>query len=165
MPAGIMLALLAAPGASGPGPRADTHIVFSDATRDVTVRYDFTPGDVEFSARLTDGWSFSVPIDGDQNGVWGKGPEREGIGIEPTADREFGPTSHGALCAQYLLSSDPHDPNDVYSSSVCGALRSRAIIESTGVDPHDRALVTFRIPYEELFGDRPNAHLQICLWD
>jgi len=159
------LALIAAPAAAAPAAQADANVVFQDKTRSVVIRYDFTPTDVAFSARMTDGWAFTVGVDGDQNRAWGKGPEREGIGIEPTPDRKFGLTSHGGLCVQYVLSADPQDPSDVYSSTLCGVPRTKATVESTAVDPNDRALVTIRIPYDELFGDRPDAHLQICLWD
>jgi hypothetical protein len=162
--AAAIMALAAAPVAATPAPQVDRHIVFWDAGRDVAIRYDFTPAGVEFSARLTDGWAFTVGVDGDQNGVWGMGVEREGLGTGPTPDRRFGQTSHGFLCVQYVLSTDSQDLG-VYSSSLCGALPSKASLEANAVDLHDRALIRLKIPYDELFGTRPEAHIQICLWD
>jgi hypothetical protein len=160
-----ILAFAPAPRSAAPVPKADPHVVFRDAERDVAIRYDFTPAGVEFSTTLTDGWAFTVGIDGDQNGIWGMGAEREGLGTGPTPDRKFGQTSHGFLCAQYVLSADPQDSGDVYSSSLCGAISSKATLTSNAEDLHDRALITLRIPYEEVFGTRPEAHIQLCLWD
>ena len=41
--------------------------------RDLTVQYEFIDGQILFIALLPEGWSFSLNVDGDQNGVWGNG--------------------------------------------------------------------------------------------
>jgi hypothetical protein len=160
------LALAASPiGAAVPAP-ADPHVIFNDAARQASVRYDFTPADVIFSANLPAGWSFSVDIDGDQNGQWGAGPESNAIDVRPTPDRAFGQDSrNGVFCSQYILSSDPQEPDDVYSSSECGMLPSKGVVEMTGFDAQMHATIRFKIPYDEIFGSRRDAHLRVCIWD
>ncbi|MDB5693114.1 MAG: hypothetical protein JWO81_2177 [Alphaproteobacteria bacterium] len=142
------------------------HVIVADASREVAIRYDFTPTGVEFSGHLPAGWSFSVEIDGDQDGRWGMGPETGAPHVQITPDRSFGQDSrNGVFCSQYIFSSYPQDPSDVYASSECGGLPSKGVVEMTGFDAGMRATIRLKIPYEEVFGNRPDAHLTVCIWD
>lgn len=144
---------------------ADSNVVLADAERDVSIRYDFTPSAVRFSSRLPAGWSFSVAVDGDQDGRWGDGPDVGRTYSHPTHDFAFGRESGGGFCSQYVLTAAPQNPDRIFASSMCGDFASHGAIENGSADADGRALVTFIIPYQELFGARPEAHLQFCLWD
>lgn len=148
------------------GPPSDRDI-YVDAGSGVRVRYAFTPAGVEFSAHLPAGWTFGVNVDGDQNGVWGSGPEREGVHFaDPTPDRAFGQDSrNGVFCSQYVLTAFATNPQNTYSTSECGRLPSSGTVELTGFDAQMRATITLKIPQAELFGDRADAHLQVCVYD
>ncbi|HEU0100649.1 MAG TPA: hypothetical protein VFQ67_17960 [Allosphingosinicella sp.] len=157
---GLSIAAAAAPaGGSGAA-------LFEDATRGVSVRYEVAGGRVDFSAELPAGWTFSVLIDGDQDGKWGNGA---GIGAAETPtseDRTFGQDARGGVfCAQYILASRPEDPSQVLASSDCDAYPSRGWVEMGQLDRRGRARITYRIPSAEIFGSLASAHLQLCVWD
>jgi hypothetical protein len=155
---GLWIAAASAPAGDVGG------ILFQDAGRDVAVRYDFTSGRVDFSADLPAGWTFSVRIDGDQNGKWGNGAGAGALATSP--DRTFGQDSRGRVfCAQYILEALPADPSQVYISSDCDGYPSLGWVEMTQLDHRARARITYRIPSPEVFGTRSAAHLQLCVWD
>jgi hypothetical protein len=163
---GLLIAALAAALRSGQQAPATDHLLFEDAGRDVRIRYDFTPAGVEFSAHLPAGWTFSVAIDGDQDGRCGEGQQGDRFRVHSTVDRKFAQDSrNGVFCSAYVLSASTQDPGRIYASTECGGLPSGGTVVMTGFDARMRATITFRIPTEEIFGGRPNAHLQICLWD
>ena len=141
-------------------------VIYKDLEHDIRVRYDFTPAGVEFSAHLPASWTFSVAVDGDQDGRWGDGPEAGRTGTHPTPDRKFAQDSrNGVFCSQYVLTSVPQDPSEIYATSECGGYPSRGSVEMSGFDAAMRATIRLKIPAEELFGDRREAHLQLCIWD
>jgi hypothetical protein len=155
-------AWIVAPGAAS----ANDRTIFSDPARSVSVLYDFTPLGVEFSARLRVGWSFSVSVDGNQDGKWGHGPFSSTPDLTPTPDRRFGQDSrNGVFCSQYVLASLPGDPDQIALSTECNGALSRGSVLMSGFDARMWATITLRIPSDELFGSYPNAHLQICVWD
>jgi hypothetical protein len=139
--------------------------LFEDRQREIEVRHAFTPGNVEFSANLPAGWTFSISIDGDQNGRWGNGPEGIATG-ETSGDRSFGQDSgHGAFCAQYILTTDPGNPEQVYASSDCNGYPSHGRVEMTQPDARRRTTITLRIPSAEVFGTHRDARLRACVYD
>ncbi|MEA2999535.1 MAG: hypothetical protein QOH04_2850 [Sphingomonadales bacterium] len=140
--------------------------VYKDAARNIEILYSTTATEAVFSAWLPAGWVFKVNIDGDQDGRWGDGPEGADIRVHPTGDHAFAQDSrNGIFCPQYILSADPQDPTDIYSTTECGGFPSKGHVELGPLDAQTRATITYRIPLAELFGDRPEAHLQVCLWD
>jgi hypothetical protein len=162
----LLIAALAASLLVAQDAPAPDQVLFEDAGRDVRIRYDFTPAGVEFSAHLPAGWSFGVAVDGNQDGRWGDGPENDRVRTHPTPDRQFGQDSrNGVFCSQYILTFSPQDPSQVSSSSECGGYPSRGSVVMSGFDAHMRATITLRIPAQEVFGDRQDAHLQVCMWD
>jgi hypothetical protein len=161
-----LIAALAASPLGAQNAAAPDHVMFDDAARDVRIRYDFTPAGVEFSAHLPAGWSFGVAVDGDQDGRWGDGPENDRVRTHRTADRNFGQDSrNGIFCSQYILTFMQQDPSQISSSSECGGYPSHGSVGISGFDSQMRATITLRIPAQEIFGERADAHLQICLWD
>ncbi|HYJ82490.1 MAG TPA: hypothetical protein VEW26_06570 [Allosphingosinicella sp.] len=162
---GMMLLGLLAAAASPPVGDAGG-IMFQDAGRDVSVRYEITGGRVDFSADLPAGWTFSVLVDGDQNGKWGNGAGISAADVPTSEDRTFAQDSRGGVfCAQYILASLPEDPSKILASSECDAYPSRGWVEMTQLDRRARARITYRIPSPEVFGSRPAAYLQVCVWD
>jgi hypothetical protein len=140
--------------------------IYKDAGRNIEIRYVAGGSEAAFSAWLPAGWTFGINIDGDQDGRWGEGPERPDIAIHATGDRAFGQDArNGIFCPQYILSAEPQDPTEVYSKTECGGLPSKGHVEIGSLDAQTRATITYRIPLSELFGDRAEAHLQVCLWD
>jgi hypothetical protein len=139
--------------------------LFEDRQREIDIRYAFTPGTVEFSANLPAGWTFNISIDGDQNGRWGNGPAGNATG-ETSGDRAFGQDSgHGAFCAQYILTTDPGDPEQVYASTECNGYPSHGRVEMTPPDARGRTTITYRIPSAEVFDTHPDARLRACVYD
>jgi hypothetical protein len=144
----------------------DGQTLYWDPSRDIQVRYEFTPAGVEFSADLPAGWSFTVSIDGDRNGAWGNGPGFEAAARGPTADRKFGQDAGDrTLCAQSILSSIPNQPDQVFVSTRCGGYPSRGRAETGQPDARGRTRIRLIIPAREVFDDHPDAHLQVCVWD
>lgn len=159
-----LLALLSAHASAQPARSGGT--LFEDRQREIEVRYAFTPGYVEFSAYLIAGWTFSVEIDGDQNGIWGHGPEALRPTSETSGDRTFGQDSkNGVFCAQYILTTTPENPAQVYASSLCSGYPSRGRVEMTQIDTRQRATITYRIPSAEVFGTHRDARLRVCVFD
>jgi len=125
----------------------------------------FGVGVVQFAALVPKGWQFSVQVDGDQDGKWGV---LEGIPTKPvdrTEDRQYALTADNQFCPEYIISSIPHIPERVGAATPCGRLPSRGRVEIEGTDDKDRSVVDMKIPTEEVFGDKPTAHVQICIWD
>lgn len=140
--------------------------LFEDRQQDIQVRYAFTTGAVEFSAYLPLGWTFRVEIDGDQNGAWGNGPG-EGVPDRSTSgDRAFGQDSNnGVFCAQYILTTRPGQPEQVYMSSECSGYPSRGRVEMSQLDERRRATITYRIPSAEVFDTHREARLRACVYN
>jgi hypothetical protein len=158
------IAVCAAGGARAAPPAGGT--IFRDTARGIEVHYDFTPAGIEFSARLPDEWSFTVNIDGNQDGKWGNGPESDSIVSRQTEDRAYSKESRGgSFCPQYILSWISQDPTQSGSSSICGGYPSKGSVEMWAPDAQDRATMTLKIPLDEVFGKHADAHVQICVWD
>ena len=153
-------ALAAALG--GQAAPADHNVILADAAQGVSIRYDFVSANVRFSAQLPADWWFHVAVDGDQDGRWGDGPDVGRTATHPTHDFKYARNSDGSLCAQYVLTSVPDHPEIIYASSFCDALPSRGSAEASPVDAQNRRTVVLTIPAQELFGDRQDAHLQVC---
>lgn len=159
-----LLAALSAHASAQPTQSGGT--LFEDRRREIEVRYAFTPGYVEFSAYLIAGWTFTVEIDGDQNGRWGNGAEAGRPTSETSGDRTFGQDSrNGVFCAQYILTTTPKNPQEVYASSLCSGYPSRGRVEMTQFDNRQRATITYRIPSAEVFGPHRDARLRVCVFD
>jgi hypothetical protein len=157
----LALWLAGAPAAPSAGTLLD------DSARGVRIGYRRSGERMEFSGDMPAGWTFSVRIDGDRDGRWGYGPEREGIARETSSpDRSYGQDSRGGVfCAQYILTSSPDDPAQVYASSDCDGYPSQGHVEMTQLDRRGWARITYSLPAAELLGGRSDVHLQICLWD
>jgi hypothetical protein len=154
--------------AAGPGEAAGGpgQAIYKDASRNIEIRFVAAGSEAAFSAWLPAGWAFAINIDGDQDGRWGDGPERPDIVPHATGDRSFGQDArNGIFCPQYILSAEPQDPTEIYSKTECGGLPSKGHVEIGPLDAETRATITYRIPLAELFGNRADAHLQVCLWD
>ncbi len=94
--------------------------LFEDPQREVEIRYALTPGAVMFSADLPAGWTFGIDIDGDQNGIWGNGPDAGPLTRFTSGDRSFAQDSrNGVFCAQYILTTQPGDPAQIRATSEC----------------------------------------------
>jgi hypothetical protein len=140
--------------------------LFEDRQREIEVRYALTPGNVEFSAHLPAGWTFTVEIDGDQNGTWGNGPDTGALTSHASGDRAFGQDSrNGVFCAQYILTTTPGNPAEVYATSECNGYPSHGRVEMTQLDDRLRATITYKIPSAEVFEMHGDARLRVCVWD
>jgi hypothetical protein len=161
-----MLAWLLLAASAPSVPIAGPGVIFRDEAREIEVRYAFTPTGVEFSSSMPAGWSFTIAIDGDQNGLWGNGPGFEAASRGPTADHKFGQDArNGVFCAQIILASDPSDPSQYFISSECNGFRSHGHVEATQLDDRGRSTITLKVPPAEVFGTNAEAHLQVCIWD
>jgi len=150
--------------ASGSAPAEGTLIV--DKARDVEVRYRFEVGAVQFSAELPAGWSFTIVVDGNQDGKWGVGPGNSDPPPATSPDHDYGQDSRGSVfCSAYVWSSQVNHPALVYASSDCDGFPSRGSVRLGQLTARTRATIRYDIPVDELFGARPTAHLQICVWD
>jgi len=164
----LAAALLAGASTQAAAQRIDAApAIYEDGQREIAVRFAFVSGAVEFSADLPAGWTFSVQIDGDQNGIWGNGPEVAGrMSGDTSGDRAFGQDSrNGVFCAQYILTTRPGRPEDIYASTECNGYPSHGRVEMTQLDARLRATITYRIPSAEIFGTRGDAHLRVCVFD
>ncbi|HET9393654.1 MAG TPA: hypothetical protein VFO29_09090 [Candidatus Rubrimentiphilum sp.] len=116
-----------------------------------------------FSALLPSAWSYSILVDGDENGAWGDGPLGSRKLSHSQADFAYA-TARGKLCTQYIYAAYPDNPDMVYDSSVCGARKSRAtfglVAAADGV-----SLQTFTIPKSELRDGPGEVHFAIEVWD
>lgn len=162
--AAALLPALSAPASAQPAQAGGT--LFQDRQREIEVRYAFTPGNVEFSAYLPAGWTFSVQIDGDQNGAWGNGPEGTRLSGDSSGDWSFAQDSrNGVFCAAFILTTVPGRPEDIYSTTECNGYPSHGRVEMTQLDARLRATITYRIPLAEVFGTGGEAHLRVCVFD
>src|SRR3954468_879264 len=94
----IVLLFTGALTSAVPGrPAAGTRTMFRDPERKIEVKYDFVGDEVRFSTRLPAGWSFSIHIDGDQNGIWGYGPSPDIPSADASADHAFGRDQNGTF--------------------------------------------------------------------
>ncbi|MDB5676853.1 MAG: hypothetical protein JWM65_3835 [Sphingomonas bacterium] len=159
-----LLSLLLAMGATSAAQQGP-QILLHDPVREVDIRYDMAGPDVVFSAELPVGWSFTVAIDGDRNGVWGNGAGMGAAEHGTTADRKYGRDQDGSFCAQTILASFPNDPNQILVSTDCDGLPSKGHLEWGQRNARQRATMTLKVPASEIFGKNADAHLQICLWD
>jgi hypothetical protein len=157
----LALWLAGAPAAPSAG------ILLDDAARGVTISYRRAGERIELSGDMPAGWTFSVGVDGDRDGRWGYGAEREDLHRKTSSpDWSYGQDSRGGVfCAQYILTSNPADPAQVYASTDCDGYPSQGHVEMTQLDKRGWARITYSLPAAELFGGRADVHLQICLWD
>ena len=140
--------------------------LFHDPAREVEINYRFTPDGVEFFADLPAGWSFTLVVDSDRNGVWGNGAGLAAATGRPSADRKFGQDGrNGVFCAQLIYASAPTDPDEVMASTDCNGYRSGGRVEMSQLDDRDRATIRYVIPAREVFGEHTDARLQVCVWD
>lgn len=165
-----LLALLVAQHAAASPPPPAVAIqgteIYSDKQREISVTLAETPlNTVVITSRLPAGWTFGIDVDGDQNEVWGAGPEKPGISRDRTTDRSFGQDSrNGVFCSQYVFSTFAKDPSEIYAKSECGAMESRGRVIMTGFDSNMHATITLEIPTDEFFGAAQSAHIQTCVW-
>ena len=161
-----LLAAVPVPASAFQGAPPSGGILFEDRQREVEIRYDLTPGAVMFSANLPAGWTFRIDIEGDQNGIWGNGPDAGPLTRFTSGDRSFGQDSrNGVFCAQYILTTQPGDPAQIRARSECNGYPSHGRVEMTQLDARLRATITYRIPSAEVFGTHADARLRLCLWD
>lgn len=141
------------------------YLIVDDPRNDISVNYVESVSLGVFTARLQEGWSFSVHVDGNQDGEWGYGADNPRSNLRPTDDYSFGQTREGTPCSQYIYSAKPNNPDYVASSSTCGAFSSSATVDITTSDRLGFFFVTYKIPKVELFKNRSNAHVLIAVWD
>lgn len=164
---GLLLAHQNAPvGGATAAPPPDLEI-YSDPSLGISVRLAQTQDRrVVINSRLPAGWSFSVDIDGDQDGMWGTGSGFPDEATKTSADRSFGQHAKtGLLCSQYIFSHHPQHPSETYVSSRCGELPSKGRAILTGYGADKRATLSFDLPADELFGDSDTARIRVCVWD
>ncbi|HEX4736540.1 MAG TPA: hypothetical protein VH331_03155 [Allosphingosinicella sp.] len=162
--AALILATALTASASAQSPTGGRSL-FVDPERKVEVTYTFIGDEVLFSAHLPAEWSFKVNVDGDQNGVWGYGPSLDMPSADSSADHSFGRDKNGTFCAQYILSSFPQNPSQTRVTSDCDGFPSKGSIEICQEDAQHGATMTLKVPIAEVFGNQPDAHLQVCVWD
>jgi len=133
-----------------------------------SIRYDLAPGSVVFGAQLPAGWTFSIAVDGDQNGIWGHGPYTGAEQATPTNDIEYSADSANggdALCAQYVYAANARDPERPYYTSYCNVFASKAEVRVSQPNSDGRVTTGYLIPASELFGANATAHVVFVVWD
>lgn len=159
----FVIVALALSGCATVRPGED-HLIAANIAPGVDVRYAVADSEVIFSAHLPADWTYQINLDGDQNGVWGDGPDSPRIENHPTADLTFARSSK-EYCPVYVLSSHTEHPDFIKRSSNCGQVKSAGSIEITPPDHQNRMTLKIKVPTDELFGSHHEAHLQVCLWD
>ncbi|RYF21055.1 MAG: hypothetical protein EOO77_06790 [Oxalobacteraceae bacterium] len=133
--------------------------------RDLTVRYEFIGGQIVFNALLPEGWSFSLNVDGDQNGVWGNGNGTDPALMTNSKDYTYGSTKSGYLCSQYIYTGSA-DSLSVNASSACSARPSRGhMILGPGAIAEELVSSAVSVPIAEFFGTHSDARIQICIFN
>ncbi|AQR73721.1 hypothetical protein [Sphingomonas sp. LM7] len=131
----------------------------------IEIRYRFGKDSIQFSSELPAGWSFSVAVDGDQNGVWGYGPRQSSDELQ-SPDFKIGQDTRGSVfCGQYIFTAMQSDPNKIYSSSDCDAFVMGGFVKLGQLKADGNAELTYEVPMQTMFGQRDSARLQICVWD
>jgi hypothetical protein len=133
-----------------------------------SIRYDLAPGAVVFGAQLPAGWTVSVAVDGDQDGIWGHGPYTGADQSTPTSDIEYstlGALQGVALCAQYVYAANAKDAEKPYYTSYCNVFASKAEVHVSQPDSDGNVTTGYLIPASELFGSNPTAHVVFIVWD
>ncbi len=132
----------------------------------VRIDYSFVGSGVQFTSVLPERWTFSVNVDGDQNGIWGVGPVDEARTAQSSEDFAYGlDVDSGTLCSQYILAANVNDSSSHSVSSACDSHVSAAYLQVGQIDRSKNVKVSLYIPGKELFGSRSDAHLQVCVWD
>lgn len=166
-----LLALLAVQGSVAPPPLPVVSIkgqpIYLDPSHNVSVEFFELPNGVSiFTSRLPAGWTFSVSIDGNQDGVWGSGTGMPSNSVTTSTDRKFGQDSrNGVFCSQYVFTSVQGDPSQINVSSECGELPSNGQVVMSGFDSNMRAKVSYEIPSVEVFATEQTARVEVCVWD
>lgn len=119
---------------------------------------------IQFSSNLPAGWSFTVAVDGDQNGAWGIGSDQPSLYKSP--DFKIGQDTHnGIFCVQYVFTALKSDLNQIFGSSDCeGFQTGGSVVIGQMTDKHS-ATITYRMPTSVMFGQDKTIKLQICVWD
>ena len=149
-----------------PGPEGGRSL-YVDRTRGILVTYiEATDGKITFNSHLPKGWSFSINVDANQDGVWGSGHGMPPPSVQTSADLSFGQdASNGVFCSQYIFTSFAKNQSETEVKSDCGGAPSGGRVIMSGFDANMRASVTFEVPAAEIFGTRSSAHVQVCVWD
>ncbi len=153
-------------GAQSSTPPAKTKQLGTTIVQDgqVNVRYRSNGPLIQFSSELPAGWSFTVAVDGDQNGVWGVGSSQETSDRSP--DFKIGQDSeNGIFCGQYILTASATDPTQVFSSTDCDGFPSGGTVTMSQMTQKKSAEITYQIPTSVMFGKNNTIKLQICVWD
>lgn len=121
------------------------------------------PNDVVFTALLPTTWAFTIDVDADGDGVWGYGPSVQGNNSKPRSDYSYA-TIGGNVCAQYIYSSIPGNPDMIGSRSSCGEHRTAAKLSVTS-QPNDQKLAVYTIPLSEMRTKTGAVEFAIELYD
>jgi hypothetical protein len=133
-----------------------------------SIRYDLAVGSVVFGAQLPTGWTFSIAVDGDQNGIWGHGPYTGAEQSTPTSDIEYSANNangSSALCAQYVYAANARDPEKPYYTSYCNVFASKAEVRVSQPNSDGQVTTGYLIPASELFGANATAHVVFVVGD
>jgi len=154
-----------AQGAPAARPRTDLgHLVLLTPKAQVYVRTDELS--VIFTAALPTAWSYSILVDGDQNGIWGVARHvviPPGTPSPPSPDFAYGATVDGRFCSQFIYSAYPDESDMLYESSACGGRKSAATFDTAVTQ--GGALKAFTIPKRELRASTGTVHFVISIWD
>lgn len=150
-------------------PAADTNPVgqriYEDSNSGITINFskDAKAGVAEFTSTLPPGWTFLVAIDGNQDGIWGLGSGLNSARV--SSDRQYAQEQHGIFCPQFVLSAAADNPARIQSATPCGELPSEGHVELSSPRARGWVTIAYKLPLEEVFGDKPTASVQACLWD
>ena len=141
-------------------------ILIDQKSHGFEITYSQLDGNAIFQARMPQAWSFSLAFDGNQDGVWGFGPDYKAASPLPRSDdMSFGISAKGKFCPQYIYSAQPQAPDRVQTSSYCGRLVSQGSMAKTPPDINGVVTTVYKIPLEEIFLGKDSAHLVINVYD
>ena len=116
-----------------------------------------------FSALLPNNWGYQILVDGDQNGIWGEGPDPGGMSKKLRLD--FGYTQrHHTMCSIYIYTAYANDPDRFYTTSPCGDRKTTATLDVTSRS-EGGTLQTLKIPNEELRNKSRRVNFAIQIYD
>jgi hypothetical protein len=147
-----LLLLQAAVKAQTASPPKQT--IFEDQGRQVSVHFSGAASAmVEFSSEIPAGWSFTVNVDGDQDGRWGSGHGIPPASVMSSPDYAFGQHGRtGKLCPQYVFTSFESDPSQAQVMSKCGELPSKGQVAIEEAKASGRVAISYILPVSEVSG-------------